>query len=116
MNYGDYAYIEAFPARHVPVLSRSRTSPGSARSSRSGSAPSCPPTRTWRCAIAIHELNKLIDDGLSEADFETTRDYLMKNVYVMTAPQDQQLGYALDSAWYGIRRVHDLHARRSSAS
>jgi zinc protease len=26
----------------------------------------------------------------------------MKNVYVMTARQDQQLGYALDSRWYGI--------------
>ena len=30
------------------------------------------------------------------------RDYLMKNVYVMTATQNQQLGYALDSRWYGI--------------
>ena len=37
LNYGDYAYIEAFPSRHVRVLSRSRTSPGSASSSRSGS-------------------------------------------------------------------------------
>jgi zinc protease len=26
----------------------------------------------------------------------------MKNVYLMTATQDQQLGYALDSAWYGM--------------
>jgi zinc protease len=26
----------------------------------------------------------------------------MKNVYVMTATQDQQLGYAIDSKWYGI--------------
>jgi zinc protease len=26
----------------------------------------------------------------------------MKNVFVMTARQDQQLGYALDSRWYGI--------------
>jgi zinc protease len=26
----------------------------------------------------------------------------MKNVYVMTARQDQQLGYALDSRWYGL--------------
>ncbi len=26
----------------------------------------------------------------------------MKNVYVMTATQDQQIGYALDSKWYGI--------------
>ena len=37
-----------------------------------------------------------------EEDFPATRDYLMNNVYVMTARQDQQLGYALDSRWYGI--------------
>ena len=53
--------------------------------------------------IGLHELRKLIANGLSQADFEATRDYLMKNVFVMTATQNQQLGYALDSEWYGIR-------------
>ena len=52
--------------------------------------------------IAVHELQRLIDTGLSKEDFESTRRYLMKNVFVMTARQDQQLGYALDSKWYGI--------------
>ena len=52
--------------------------------------------------IAIHELTQLIERGLTPAQFEATRDYLMSNVYVMTAQQDQQLGYALDSGWYGI--------------
>ena len=52
--------------------------------------------------IAVHELDQMIQRGLTEDDFERTRDYLMSNVYVMTAQQDQQLGYALDSTWYGI--------------
>jgi zinc protease len=52
--------------------------------------------------IAIHELGNLIDHGLTQAQFEETRDYLMKNVFVMTARQGQQLGYALDSKWFGI--------------
>ena len=52
--------------------------------------------------IAVWELQKLIDNGLSQEDFERTRGYLMKNVYVMTATQNQQIGYALDSKWYGI--------------
>ena len=51
---------------------------------------------------AIYELGKLVDQGLTPEEFETTRDYLMKNVFVMTARQDEQLGYALDSRWYGI--------------
>jgi zinc protease len=43
----------------------------------------------------------MIDSGLTAEDFESTRNYLMKNVYLLTATQDQQLGYALDSRWYG---------------
>ena len=57
--------------------------------------------------IAIHELDALIRSGLTQEDFATTRDYLMNNVYVMTARQDQQLGYALDSHWYGIGEFTD---------
>jgi zinc protease len=52
--------------------------------------------------IALHELRALIADGLTARDFEDTREYLSKNVFVMTKNQDQQLGYALDSRWYGI--------------
>src|SRR5216684_7429704 len=52
--------------------------------------------------IALYELDKMIQNGLTKEQFETTRGYLMNNVYVMTARQDQQLGYALDSQWYGI--------------
>src|SRR5262245_66551870 len=51
--------------------------------------------------IAIHELAALVREGLTEEQFQATREYLMKNVFVMTARQDQQLGYALDSRWYG---------------
>ena len=51
--------------------------------------------------IAVYELDKLVRDGLSKEDFERMRDYLMKNVFVMTATQNQQIGYALDSKWYG---------------
>jgi zinc protease len=52
--------------------------------------------------IATYELEKLVRDGLTAEEFEATRNYLMKNVYLMTATQDQQAGYALDSDWYGI--------------
>ena len=51
--------------------------------------------------IALHELHALVQDGLSQEDFEATRAYLMKNVAVMTARQAQQVGYALDARWYG---------------
>ena len=44
----------------------------------------------------------MIDNGLSQEDFENTRDYLLKNVYLLTSNQNQRLGYALDSWWYGM--------------
>ena len=43
-----------------------------------------------------------IQEGLTQEEFENMRNYLMKNVFVMTATQNQQIGYALDSKWYGI--------------
>ena len=52
--------------------------------------------------IALHEVGKLVKNGLTEEQFEATRDYLMKNVYVKTSTANQQVGYALDSQWYGI--------------
>jgi zinc protease len=52
--------------------------------------------------IAQYELEKLVANGLTREEFESTRDYLMKNVYLLTSTQEAQLGYALDSKWYAI--------------
>jgi zinc protease len=101
MNYGDYAYIEAFPRGMFQFF----PDPNIARRAQLFEIwirPVVPENAHMALRIAIHELDKLIRDGMSKEDFEGTRDYLMKNVYVMTATQNQQLGYALDSKWYGI--------------
>ncbi|MEM1043430.1 MAG: hypothetical protein AAGI91_12475 [Bacteroidota bacterium] len=39
-------------------------------------------------------------DGLTEGDFEATRNYLLKYVNVLTQSQGRQIGYALDSRFY----------------
>jgi zinc protease len=101
MNYGDYAYIEAFPRGMFQFV----PDPNIARRAQIFEVwvrPVVPANAHMALRIAIHELDKLVNDGLSKEDFERTRDYLMKNVYVMTSTQNQQLGYALDSRWYGI--------------
>ena len=101
MNYGDYAYIEAFPRGMFQFV----PDPNIARQQQIFEIwirPVVPVNGHMALRIAINELQQLIDKGLSKADFESTRQYLMKNVFVMTARQDQQLGYALDSKWYGI--------------
>jgi zinc protease len=102
INYGDYAYIEAFPRGMFQFFPDANV----ARSRQIFEVwirPVVPANAHMTLRIAVYELAKLIQNGLSREDFDAARDYLMKNVYVMTARQDQQLGYALDSRWYGIR-------------
>ena len=101
MNYGDYAYIEAFPRGMFQFF----PDPNIARRAQLFEVwirPVVPENGPMALRIALHELRQLIDTGLTQADFESTRDYLTKNVFVMTATQNQQLGYALDSEWYRI--------------
>ena len=101
MNYGDYAYIEAFPRGMFQFF----PDPNIARRAQIFEV-WLRPLRSNQDAhmalrIAIREIDRMLQSGLSRADFESTRDYLLKNVYLLTATQDQQLGYALDSQWYG---------------
>ncbi|HCM46119.1 MAG TPA: peptidase M16, partial [Colwellia sp.] len=49
---------------------------------------------------ALFELDNLIKNGMSEKDFQATRNYLTNYVPQLVASQDQQLGYALDSEFY----------------
>ena len=64
--------------------------------------------------IALHEVEKLVQNGLTPEQFEATRDDLMKNVYVKTSTASQQIGYALDSDWYRIDE-YSAHLRATLA-
>jgi len=101
MNYGDYAYIEAFPGGMFQFFPE----PNVARRAQIFEIwirPVAPENAPMALRIAIHELDRLLADGLTKDAFETTRGYLMKNVYLLTATQNRELGYRLDSDWYGI--------------
>jgi zinc protease len=100
MNYGDYAYIESFPGgmfQFFPAANRARKG----QLFEVWIRPVTPTNAHFALRVALTELGKMVDQGLTPEQFENTRDYLMKNVFVMTATQDQQLGYALDSQWHG---------------
>ena len=101
LNYGDYAYIEFFNRPGFQFF----PSPGIARRSQLFELwirPVVPENAQMAVRIALYETQKMIDNGLSQEDFENTRDYLLKNVYLLTSNQNQRLGYALDSWWYGM--------------
>ena len=101
MNYGDYAYIEAFPRGMYQFF----PDPNIARQQQIFEVwirPVVPDNGHMALRIALHEVDRLVKHGLTKGQFEATRDYLMKNVYVKTSTANQQIGYALDSRWYGI--------------
>ena len=101
MNYGDYAYIEAFPRGMYQFFA----DPNLGRRAQIFEVwirPVVPENAHMALRIAVHELRKLVDKGLTAEEFDTTRNYLMKNVFLITSTQDRQLGYALDAQWYGI--------------
>ncbi len=101
LNYGDYAYIEYFPRgmfqfQPDPNLGRER------QIFQIWIRPVEPANGHFVLRAALYEYDKLVRDGMSKETFETTREFLSKYVNVLTATQDAQLGYALDSAYYHI--------------
>jgi len=101
LNYGDYAYIEYFNRPGSQFF----PSPNIGRRNQLFEIwirPVVPENTQMAMRIALYETQQMIDNGLSQEDFEKTRDYLMKNVFLLTANQNQRLGYALDSWWFGI--------------
>ena len=101
LNYGNYAYIEFFDApgaQFFPSANIARR----AQLFEIWIRPVVPVNAQMALRLALYETQQLIDKGLTQEQFENTRDYLMKNVYLLTANQNQRLGYALDSWWYGM--------------
>ncbi len=100
MNYGDYAYIEYFPRG----MFQTKPDANLGRSEQIFQV-WLRPLRSnndahFATRTALFELDKLIKNGMSEGDFEATRNFLINFVPQMVASQNRQLGYALDSEFY----------------
>lgn len=106
LNYGDYAYIEYFPRGMLQF----HPDPNLARHQQIFQVwirPVEPQNGLFALKIAFYELKRLIERGITKQDFEETRLFLTKFVNNLTASQDEQLGYALDSKYYGIPNFND---------
>jgi zinc protease len=106
LNYGDYAYIEYFPRG----MFQFQPDPNLARQQQIFQVwirPVEPKNGLFALRTALFELRRLVEQGISKEDFEATRQFLTKYVNVLTKTQDAQLGYALDSRFYGIPSFND---------
>jgi zinc protease len=102
LNYGDYAYIEYFPRG----MFQFQPDPNLGRQLQIFQIwirPVEPQNGHFVLRAALYEYDKLVRDGMSQEAFESTREFLSKYVNVLTATQDAQLGYALDSRYYGLK-------------
>jgi zinc protease len=101
MNYGDYSYIEIFPQggrRQMPPTNVARnhqifqiwirTLPNE--------------NAIFSLRAALRELQMLIEDGMSEEEFDLTRSFLSKYSLHFAETTAQRLGYAVDDRFYGI--------------
>ena len=103
MNYGDYSYIEYFPRG----MYQTKPDANLGRSSQIFQV-WLRPLRSnndahFATRAALFELDNLIEKGMSDKDFQATRNYLTNYAPQLVASQDQQLGYALDSEFYNTQ-------------
>jgi zinc protease len=106
LNYGDYAYIEYFPRG----MYQFEPDPNLGRSSQIFQIwirPVEPQNANFALRAALYEYDKLVKNGLDQQTFEETRDFLSKYVNILTQTKDAELGYALDSKYYGIPNFNE---------
>jgi zinc protease len=111
LNYGDYSYIEEFVqdgGSTFPV-------PNTARQQQFFSIwlrPVMPENAHFALRAALWELRRLVDTGISEENFEATRDYLLNYSKLWVQTLDRRLGYHIDSQFYGTGYYIDEIERR----
>ncbi len=101
MNYGDYSYIEIFPEggrRQMPPT-------GVARNQQIFEVwiRTLPNEQAhFALRAAMREVQNLVDNGMSEEDFELTRSFLSKYYLHFAETTGERLGYAVDDRFYGV--------------
>ena len=100
MNYGDYAYVEYYPGGMFTTMPPA----GLARQQQIFQVwirPVPPEQAHFAIRVAQFELDRLVRDGLTEAQFEASRAFLTKYAALLTSTQGRRLGYTLDQQAYG---------------
>lgn len=102
LNYGDYSYIErftgglgsgnVFPNVNTPLRQQYFSV---------WLRPVQPENAHFALRAALYELQKFVQNGLSEKDFEQTRKFLINYSKLWAQTLDRRLGYKMDSEFYG---------------
>jgi len=112
MNYGDYSYIEAFPEGGSRIMPP--TGVGRQRQIFEVWIRPVPEEQAhFALRAALREVEKLADNGLTQAQFEATKNFLSKYVLHYADTTSRRLAYALDDRYYGLEGDgHLVRARK----
>jgi len=106
INYGDYAYVEAYVQRGwspVPengVLRRHNHFSMWLRPAALGNAP-------FAAKMAVHQLEELLADGLTDDEFEEVRSYLRGSLPLLATDPGRRLAFTLDAEISGTPHALD---------
>ncbi|MFL6291198.1 MAG: M16 family metallopeptidase [Thermoanaerobaculia bacterium] len=100
LNYGDYAYMEYYA---VPPFTSNPT-PNVPRRQQYFSVwirPVVPTDAQFALRAGMYEVQRLRDRGLTQAEFELTRDFLLNYTKLWVQSLPDRLGFQMDSEFYG---------------
>ncbi len=104
LNYGDYSYIERFTgglgsgSRFPEVNTPLRDQYFSI-----WLRPVQPENAHFAVRLAMYELQKFVENGLTPEQFEQTRKFVTNYSKLWAQTLDRRLGYKMDSEFYGLK-------------
>ena len=101
LNYGDYSYIEYWD--NPPFTSN--PAPNYPRRDQYFSVwvrPVVPSTAHFALRDAMYEVDRLIENGMTEEEFELTREFVTNYSKLWARTLSNRLGFLMDSEFYGM--------------
>jgi zinc protease len=114
LNYGDYSYIENFLQEGGSTFPRPNT-PRRRQAFTIWIRPVSPKSAHFAIREAMRELDRLVREGMTNADFEATRDFLLSYSRLFTQTASRRLGYEMDGTFYGKGSLVDELQKRLPA-
>lgn len=111
LNYGDYSYIEDF-VQDGPGTFPVANNPRRQQAFTIWLRPIPHDKAMFGLRAALWELDRLVNDGMSAADFEATRSFLLNYSKLWTQTLSRRLGYEMEGEFYGRKSLVDELAER----
>lgn len=105
LSCGAYSSIEQFP-NPSPYGAFSVNCPRKSQLFEIWISPVSEDNAAFALKTALCELERLVDKGISKADFENTKDYLRKRIDQYAPDTETRLGYTMDDKFYRIKGGH----------